>query len=67
MLPFQPEEILRVLDHHGVEYVVIGGVAATLHGSILSTTDLDICPARDPKNLVRLAAALKEIDAKIRT
>ncbi len=40
--PFQPEEILRVLDHHGVEYVVIGGVAAMLHGSILSTSDLDI-------------------------
>ncbi len=67
MLPFQPEEILRVLDHHGVEYVVIGGVAATLHGSILVTTDLDICPARAPENLVRLAAALKEVNAKIRT
>ncbi|MEP7008986.1 MAG: DUF6036 family nucleotidyltransferase [Acidobacteriota bacterium] len=66
MPSFQPEEILRVLDRHGVEYVVIGGIAATLHGSILSTSDLDICPARNPENLVRLASALKEIVAKIR-
>ena len=48
-------------------YVVIGGVAATLHGSILSTFDLDICPARDLENLARLAAALKDVDARIRT
>jgi len=64
---FQPEEIFRVLDHHQVEYVVIGGVAATLHGSNLRTGDVDICPARDEANLARLARALQEIDARIRT
>jgi predicted nucleotidyltransferase len=64
---FQPEEIFRVLNHHDVKYVVIGGVAATLHGSNLRTGDVDICPPRDPENLDRLAGALREMEAKIRT
>lgn len=64
---FQPAEILAALERHGVRYVVIGGLAATLHGSPVVTTDADICPARDRDNLERLAAALKELRAKIRT
>lgn len=64
---FQPEEIFRVLDHHQIKYVVIGGIAATLHGSNLRTGDVDICPARDPRNLDLLAAALREMGARIRT
>jgi aminoglycoside-2''-adenylyltransferase len=63
---FQPEEILRALEGRGVRYVVIGGIAATLHGSPLRTGDLDICPARDRENLERLAAALNEIGARVR-
>jgi hypothetical protein len=47
--------------------VLIGGVTATLHGSPLNTRDTDVCPARDPDNLVRLAAALRDLDARIRT
>lgn len=64
---FQPEELLRILNHHDVKYVVIGGVAATLHGSNLRTGDTDICPARDTENLSRLAVALRDLEAKIRT
>jgi hypothetical protein len=47
--------------------VVIGGIAATLHGSNLRTGDVDICPAREPKNLGLLASALREMEARIRT
>jgi hypothetical protein len=47
---FQPAEILAALERHGVRYVVIGGLAATLHGSPVVTTDADICPARDRDN-----------------
>ena len=64
---FQPAEILAALERHGVRYVVIGGLAATLHGSPVVTTDADICPARDRDNLDRLANALKELRARIRT
>jgi hypothetical protein len=65
--PFDPEAILGALERHGVDYVLIGGLAASLHGSPHVTTDVDITPARDRKNLERLAEALEEMDARIRT
>ncbi len=46
--------------------VLIGGLAAALHGSPYVTTDVDITPSRDADNLTRLAAALLELDARIR-
>ncbi len=63
---FQPEEILRVLVEEGVEFIIIGGIAATLHGSHLRTGDLDICPKRGKVNLGRLARALERLDARVR-
>jgi hypothetical protein len=63
---FDPEAMLRVLADHEVQYVLIGGLAATLHGSPLRTGDADICPARDRDNLERLAEALRKMDARIR-
>jgi hypothetical protein len=47
--------------------VLIGGVAATLHGSPLRTGDTDICPESTPDNLGKLAGALRELNARIRT
>lgn len=64
---FDPRPLLRTLHDHGVDYVLIGGLAAALHGSPVATNDADICPDRTPENLARLAAALREIDARIRT
>lgn len=64
---FDPDAILTALEKEGVRYVVIGGLAAVLHGSPLLTQDVDICPARDLENLQRLASALRSIGAKIRT
>lgn len=61
-----PASIFRILAAHDVAYVVIGGIAATLHGSNLRTGDLDICPSRDAANLDRLAQALVELAARIR-
>jgi hypothetical protein len=63
---FDPEAMLRVLQKHRVDYVLIGGLAASLHGSPHVTTDVDITPSRDAANLERLAAALVELDARIR-
>jgi hypothetical protein len=63
---FQPEQILRLLEQHQVRYVLIGGLAATLHGSPLRTGDADICPARDVDNLERLGRALATMNARIR-
>lgn len=63
---FQPDEIVRLLHRHGVQYVVIGGLAAALHGSPTVTRDIDICYARDQANLERLADALGEVRARLR-
>ena len=63
---FRPEAILEVLERHRVRYVLIGGLAATIHGSPHVTTDVDITPATSPPNLARLSAALKELEARIR-
>lgn len=63
---FDPKKMLVVLTKHEVAFVVIGGVAATLHASPFATYDLDICPAPDQDNLRRLQTALEELDARIR-
>jgi hypothetical protein len=63
---FDPFLALRVLAKHGVRFVVIGGYAASVLGSPVVTGDLDICYARDPDNLERLAAALRDLGARLR-
>jgi len=65
--PLQVEKLFACLGEHDVHYVLIGGLAAVIHGSPLPTLDADICPSRDPGNLARLAAALNELDARVRT
>ena len=55
-----------MLAGHGVDFIVVGGVAAVLGGAPISTFDLDIVHARDPDNLVRLVAALGDLDARYR-
>ena len=67
VLAFDPLAILSVLESASVDYVVIGGFAATIHGSPLRTGDADICPSRRHENLERLAAALEQLQARIRT
>jgi hypothetical protein len=63
---FQPDELLRLLDRHRVRYVLIGGLAAILHGSPSVTRDIDVCHAHDWENLLRLADALHEVNARLR-
>jgi hypothetical protein len=55
----EPFDLLRIFDAlAGVNYIVVGGVAATLHGAPRLTFDLDIVPDPSPANIERLAAAL---------
>ncbi|MDH3734619.1 MAG: hypothetical protein OEU54_13905 [Gemmatimonadota bacterium] len=63
---FDPQAILESLDRHGVRYVLIGGIAAALHGSPHVTFDVDISPERSRPNLTALAAALEDLDARVR-
>jgi predicted nucleotidyltransferase len=54
----QIRELLSRLNSAGVEYVVIGGVAARLHGSTLRTDDLDVCCAMTEPNMAKLLSAI---------
>lgn len=65
-MTLRAEEIVAALDLYQVRYVVIGGLGAVLHGSPIVTQDVDICPARDRDNLDRLAAALRDMAARLR-
>src|SRR5688500_17137082 len=55
--------MLQGLRSTGVKFVVVGGVAATAHGSRRVTDDLDICYDRGKANVTRLAQLLSEWDA----
>jgi hypothetical protein len=63
---FDPTRLLRALVDRRVNFVVIGGVAAVLHGSARNTFDLDICFASDPDNLEALGSTLIELRARLR-
>ena len=65
--PLDPEKIIETLGRHDVAYVLIGALAARLHGFPRLTADADITPARDPANLEKLASALRKLDARVYT
>ena len=60
------EEILDELTARSIRFVVIGGVAATIHGSARFTNDLDLCYDTAPDNVDRLVALLIEWHAYLR-
>ncbi|HET7485124.1 MAG TPA: hypothetical protein VFJ64_07065 [Solirubrobacterales bacterium] len=63
--PFDAERILRALAEHGVDYVLIGGLAVQTHGPIRATIVAELIPAPEPANLRRLAAVLNSLDARV--
>lgn len=63
--PLDAERILRALAEHKVDYVLIGGLAVQTHGHVRTTNDADLIPAPEPANLKRLAATLRELEAKV--
>jgi hypothetical protein len=64
--PFDPLLALQVLKDREVRFILIGGFAASIRGSPVITGDLDLCYARDDRNLEAFAAALQELGAKLR-
>lgn len=66
-VPFDPEQLIKVLSKHRVDFVLIGALAARLQGFPRLTADADITPSRDRENMNRLAAALRELDARVFT
>jgi len=60
------ESALRLLVEHGVDFIVVGGLAASAHGAARVTYDLDVVYSRSADNLVRLAEALEAVDPYLR-
>lgn len=58
--------VLRALADAGVRFIIVGGAAATAHGSARLTQDLDVVYRRDAENLRRLAGALEPHEPYLR-
>src|SRR3954453_5179250 len=63
---FRPTRQLAELTRHGVDFVIVGGIAATMHGTSRDTFDLDICPSQMPQNLDLLGEALVDLRSSLR-
>jgi hypothetical protein len=61
---FDPEAILAAFNGHGVEYVVVGGLAVAAHGVVRATADLDLVVRTEWDNAASLATALTELGAR---
>lgn len=59
-------EILRLLNTHEVEYIVVGGIAAAIRGAPITTFNLDTLIRFAEKNAIRLLDALAALDARSR-
>ena len=60
------EKLLPILTRSGVKFILVGGLAAVVHGASRATYDIDVVYARDSKNLQRLVDALSPYDPYLR-
>lgn len=67
-MPVGPKffDMLAVLDRHEVDFIVVGGIAAILHGAPIMTVDLDVLYEVTSDNVTRLLGALGELKARYR-
>ena len=56
---------LRALEEHGVEFVVVGDVAAAIHDNGGFASGVAIVPGSYGRNVDRLRAALSSLDAEL--
>ena len=55
--------MLRTLVGSGVDFIIVGGVSAVLHGAPITTFDLDVVHSRSSDNIGRVLSALRDLDA----
>lgn len=60
------EALIKALTESNVEFIVIGGLAASAHGSARSTSDLDVVYRRTTENIGRLVRALAPLNPYLR-
>ena len=64
MIPLRPTELLSALNREGVDYVLIGGLAAAIRGTTRVTRDIDIAYATPSRNLERLCEVLNRFEPR---
>lgn len=57
-------ELLKRLVESKLDFVVIGGVAATLHGAAEPTRDLDVCIAPTPESWAKVHAIITGLNPR---
>jgi predicted nucleotidyltransferase len=57
---------LQTLHDSGVQFILVGGLAAVLNGAPIQTYDVDLVYRREPENIDRLLAVLGSLDAIFR-
>jgi hypothetical protein len=60
------EAIIKALNHAGVKYLIVGGVAVVAHGYERLTKDLDLVIGLERKNIIRGLHALMAVDYRMR-
>lgn len=60
------EGLLRALVGGGVDFILIGGLAARVHGATRLTQDVDVLYDRADENLTRLALAMEPLAPYLR-
>ena len=58
--------LLRTLADGGVEFILVGGLAAAAHGAARATYDIDVLYARTPENIARMVAAVTPLQPYLR-
>lgn len=67
-MPAEPAELARLLEQlldASVEFILVGGGAAVIHGAPVTTQDIDIVHSREPANVDRLLQVLSLLDARL--
>lgn len=59
-------EVLQTLSQNGIDFIIVGGVAARLHGSTRLTQDLDIVPRLEPESWSKLIHVISQLDTQPR-
>jgi predicted nucleotidyltransferase len=57
---------LRALHDGGVEFILVGGLAAVLNGAPVDTFDIDVVHSREAANVDRILPVLEALDAIFR-
>lgn len=62
----QFSQLLQRIADAGIDFVIVGGLAAVMHGSSYVTRDIDLCLVLTADNIDRLREALRDLNPRHR-